>query len=328
MIEKIIDKANSNQKAEKYVRRLLENAPLSLIYKTFRKKDIKVNGHWIKKDHVLMEGDTLRIYITEAQLEEFQKPREAIKAPLEYPIVYEDENILVVDKPSGLLVIGDEKESRNTLARKVLDYLYYKGEFDPANHSFVPSPAHRLDRNTAGLVVFGKTNEALSELTRLFKERDDIHKKYLAIVVGSTDQEGTINKPLKKDSNTGLVTVCPIEKGGKTAITKYKTLTICGGFSLIEVELLTGRTHQIRAHMASIGHPIIGDGKYGDFNLNREIKAKYGWSNQFLHAYKMSFKHPLPPLDYLAGKEFESKLDEEESKLLQTFFGTPKIFYE
>ena len=328
MIEKIIDKANSNQKAEKYVRRLLENAPLSLIYKTFRKKDIKVNGHWIKKDHVLMEGDALRIYITEAQLEEFQKPREAIKAPLEYPIVYEDENILVVDKPSGLLVIGDEKESRNTLARKVLDYLYYKGEFDPANHSFVPSPAHRLDRNTAGLVVFGKTNEALSELTRLFKERDDIEKKYLTIVVGTTDKEGIINKPLKKDSSTGLVTVCSLEKGGKTAITKYKTFKTVMGFSLVEVKLLTGRTHQIRAHLASIGHPIMGDGKYGDFASNRYVKQKYGWSNQFLHAYKMSFKHPLPPLDYLAGKEFESKLGEEESKLLQTFFGTPKIFYE
>ena len=165
MIEKIIDKANSNQRAEKYVRRLLEKAPLSLIYKTFRKKDIKVNGHWIKKEQILMEGDVLRIYITDAQLEEFQKPREAIKSPLTYPIVYEDDKVLVVDKPAGLLVIGDDKETRNTLARKVLDYLYYKDEFDPNDHSFVPSPAHRLDRNTSGLVIFGKTNEALSELT-------------------------------------------------------------------------------------------------------------------------------------------------------------------
>lgn len=320
MIEKIIDKANSNQRAEKYVRRLLEKAPLSLIYKTFRKKDIKVNGHWIKKEQILMEGDVLRIYITDAQLEEFQKPREAIKSPLTYPIVYEDDKVLVVDKPAGLLVIGDDKETRNTLARKVLDYLYYKDEFDPNNHSFVPSPAHRLDRNTSGLVIFGKTNEALSELTRLFKERDDIHKKYLTVVVGELPQEGIIDKPLKKDSATGLVSVCPIKDGGKTAITKYKTIKVCRGFSLVEVELLTGRTHQIRAHFASIGHPIIGDGKYGDFATNRDIKAKFGLQYQFLHAYKMSFGSPKSPLEYLAGKEFASEMTKEESNLLSVLF--------
>jgi len=327
MIEKIIDKANSNQKAEKYVRRLLEKAPLSLIYKTFRKKDIKVNGHWIKKDHILMEGDTLRIYITEAQLEEFSKPREAVKAPLEYPIVYEDDKILIIDKPAGLLVVGDEKETRNTLARKVLDYLYYKDEFDPDNHSFVPSPAHRIDRNTSGLVIFGKTNEALSELTRLFKERDDIDKRYLTIVVGSLENdEGTIDKPLKKDSSTGMVSVCSLKDGGKTAITKYKVLARCGGFSKVEVELLTGRTHQIRAHFASIGHPIIGDGKYGDFSINRELKQMYGLQYQYLHAYKMSFKNPGYPLKYLSNKEFISKALENENSLMNIFFGRPKLF--
>ncbi|MCQ2799852.1 MAG: RluA family pseudouridine synthase [Bacilli bacterium] len=329
MIEKIIDKANANQKAEKYVRRLLEKAPLSLIYKTFRKKDIKVNGRWIKKDHVLMEGDTLRIYITEAQLEEFSKPREAVKAPLEYPIVYEDSNILIVDKPAGLLVVGDDKETRNTLARKVLDYLYYKDEFDPSNHSFVPSPAHRIDRNTSGLVIFGKTNEALSELTRLFKERDDIDKRYLTIVVGKVENdEGVIDKPLKKDSATGMVSVCPLKDGGKTAITKYKVLARGGGFTKVEVELLTGRTHQIRAHFASIGHPIIGDAKYGDFSINRELKQLYGLQYQYLHAYKMSFKNPAAPLEYLSNKEFISKALENEKSLMNIFFGKPKLFYK
>ena len=303
MIEKIIDKANSNQRAEKYVRRLLEKAPLSLIYKTFRKKDIKVNGHWIKKEQILMEGDVLRIYITDAQLEEFQKPREAIKSPLAYPIVYEDDKVLVVDKPSGLLVIGDDKETRNTLARKVLDYLYYKDEFDPNNHSFVPSPAHRLDRNTAGLVIFGKTNESLSELTRLFKERDDIHKKYLTVVVGELPSEGTIDKPLKKDSATGLVSVCPIKDGGKTAITKYKTLKVCRGFSLVEVELLTGRTHQIRAQFSYIGNPLIGDTKYG------KAADGHGFTWQALCSYKLSFNFETDSehLDYLNGKTFSVK---------------------
>jgi 23S rRNA pseudouridine955/2504/2580 synthase len=200
------------------VRRYLSEAPLGYIYKAFRKKDIKANGHWIHKDYILQEGDVVRIYVTDQQLADFAKPREATKAMLPYPIVYEDEAVLIVDKPSGLLVIGDEEEKRNTLARKVLDYLYFKGEFDPNNHAFVPSPAHRLDRNTAGLVVFGKTDAALKELEELFKDRTEIDKRYTALVAGVLKGKGEINAPLKKNPESGLVSVTPSKKAGKKVL--------------------------------------------------------------------------------------------------------------
>jgi 23S rRNA pseudouridine955/2504/2580 synthase len=316
MKEIIVDKVNSGQKAEKFVRRFLSEAPLGYIYKAFRKKDIKANGHWIHKDYVLQEGDVVRVYVTDQQLADFLKPREATKAPLTFPIVYESENVLIVDKPSGLLVIGDEEEKRNTLARKVLDYLYYKNEFDPNHHVFVPSPAHRLDRNTAGLVVFGKTDAALKQLEELFKERTQLEKRYTALVAGVLMGEGDINAPLKKNPESGLVTVASTKDGGKDALTKYVVKESFEDSTLVEAELVTGRTHQIRVHFASIKHPLIGDGKYGDFAVNRLYKAQYGFDHQFLHATSISFKNVTGTLQELSGKTFHSDLTTEESNLL------------
>jgi 23S rRNA pseudouridine955/2504/2580 synthase len=316
MKEIVIDKANSGQKAEKFVRRFFSEAPLGYIYKAFRKKDVKANGHWVKKDYILQEGDVMRIYVSDEQLADFLKPREATKCMLPYPIVFEDENVLIVDKPSGLLVIGDEHETRNTLARKVLDYLYYKDEFDPNEHIFVPSPAHRLDRNTAGLVVFGKTDAALKQLEEVFKDRTEISKHYTALVSGILEGKGEIDAPLKKDVDSGLVSVTPVEKGGKNALTKYVSKETFLDSTLVDAELVTGRTHQIRVHFAYIDHPLIGDGKYGDFAANRRYKAKYGFSHQFLHATSISFGKMPSELKDLEGKTFVSPLSKEESDLL------------
>lgn len=316
MKEIVVNKQNSGQKIEKFVKRYLTEAPLGFIYKAFRKKDIKVNGHWVHKDHVVQEGDVVRIYVTDAQLADFAKPREAIKQDFPYEIVYESENVLIVNKPVGILVIGDANETRNTLARKVLDYLYFKGEFDPDNHIFVPSPAHRLDRNTAGLVVFGKTDAALHELEEMFKERVNIDKRYTALVAGELHGEGEINSALAKDSESGMVKVTPVSKGGKSAKTKYKVLKNYGDATLVECELITGRTHQIRVHMASIGHPLVGDGKYGDFQTNRNFKQLYNFDHQFLHATSLTFLYAKGVLAELDGKRFVSPLTKEESDLI------------
>jgi 23S rRNA pseudouridine955/2504/2580 synthase len=267
----------------------------------------------------------VRIYVTDQQLADFAKPREATKAMLPYPIVYEDEAVLIVDKPSGLLVIGDEEEKRNTLARKVLDYLYFKGEFDPNNHAFVPSPAHRLDRNTAGLVVFGKTDAALKELEELFKDRSEIDKRYTALVAGVLKGKGEINAPLKKNPESGLVSVCPVEEGGKESLTRYVVQENFGDSTLVEAELVTGRTHQIRVHFQSIDHPIIGDGKYGDFSANRHYKAVYGFDHQFLHATSLSFKNVGGVLVILKDKTFVSPLSEEEARLVATLRAGDKM---
>ncbi len=314
MKEITITKANDGQRIEKFVRHYLSEAPLGYIYKAFRKKDIKINGHWVKKDAIVHEGDVVRIYVTENQLEDFAKPKEIFSKPFNHPIVYEDGNILLVNKPSGLLVMGDEKEKRVTLANDVLSYLYGKGEYSPNDSSFTPSPAHRLDRNTSGIIAFGKTDEALKELTLLFKERNNIDKRYLALVAGIPDRdEGEIRAPLLKDESKGLVTV---SKNGKEAITKYKVIEKYNDCSLLECELLTGRTHQIRVHLAYIGHPIVGDGKYGNFEINRLFKNRYRVSNQFLIAYSLSFKDVGGALSYLSNRTFKISLEKEQKALL------------
>ena len=318
MKEVTITSSNAGQKAEKFVKKYLSEAPLGYIYKAFRKKDIKANGHWIKKDYILQEGDVLRIYVTDQQLEDFRKPRPAEKKPFPYPILYEDENVLIVSKPKGLLVYGDKTGVRETLGNAVLDYLYLKGDYDPEDASFTPSPAHRLDRNTSGIVVYGKTDAGLKDLTDLFKTRVGISKHYLALVLGDLEGEGEINKPLKKDEISGRVFICPLSNGGKTALTRYKAIERYGDYTLVECDLITGRTHQIRVHLASINHPIVGDPKYGDFEVNKVFKERFGLKDQFLHAYSLSFGNINKPIDYLSKKKFLAEMPNNKKEILDS----------
>ncbi len=313
-----VSEREDGQKVEKFVKKSLKEAPLGFIYKAFRKKDIKVNSHWVNPDYILKTGDEVKIFVTDEQLKDFHKARPVEKKEFPYEIVYEDNYVLIVNKPSGVLVIGDSKEKRNTLTQAVLDYLYLKGEFDPNQPSFVPSPAHRLDRNTSGLVIFGKKDSSLKELERLFKERDQLDKRYYALVVGEIKEKGEINAPLKKDEETGKVMVCPISKGGKTAKTLYKPIKAYDGFTLLECELITGRTHQIRAHLSYIGHPIAGDQKYGDFMVNKTLKESFSLKDQFLHAYSLSFGEIKKPLDYLSKKKFIADMPKDKRDILDS----------
>lgn len=322
MKEIVVSSINAGQKAEKLVRKYLPEAPLGFIYKAFRKKDIKVNGHWVKKDFVVSEGDVVKIYVSEQQLEDFRKPRPVEKREFPYEIVYEDNEVLLINKPRGILVYGDKTGVRETLGNAVLDYLYLKGEYDPSETSFTPSPAHRLDRNTSGLVIYGKTDAALKQLTDLFKERKGISKHYLAFLVGNLNKDsGEIDKPLRKDAFSGRVSVCPLEEGGKTALTKYEVRKRYPGYTLVEADLITGRTHQIRVHFASIGHPLVGDEKYGDFASCRLVKERTGLDSQFLHAYKMSFSSLAGALSGLSGKSFEAAMPKELLKAIEILTG-------
>jgi len=309
-----ISSKEANQRVDKYVKKFLNEAPLSFIYKLFRKKDVKINGHWVKENYILNEGEELTIYVTDSQIEEFNKPKEIEKVTLNHQIVYEDENILIINKPRGLLVHGDEGEKKLTLANQVINYLYFKGEYDPKNdHGFIPAPAHRLDRNTSGLVCFAKNLVSLQELEDLFKKKEEIVKEYKALVVGKFEGTKHIDAPLLKDAKTGLVR---ISKQGKNAETIVKFAENHGDFTLVNIQILTGRTHQIRVHLASIGYPVVGDAKYGDFKVNKEVREKYKFENQFLTAYKLTFKNLKGHLSYLSGKSFEVKLPEDEEKLL------------
>ena len=314
MISLVVKKEESGQTLEKYVKKVLNLAPISFIYKLFRKKDVKINGHWQDKKYVINEGEEVKIYVTDSQLEEFKSQKD-IKASLDISnwIIYEDDNILLINKPRGVLVQKDNSGDE-ALDDMVLAYLSNKGEYDLNSISaYKPAPAHRLDRNTAGIVVFGKNINALRELADIINDKSKVSKRYLALVKGEIDKAGEINAPLEKNAKNGRVYV---NENGKPSITKYKVKEKLNGFTLLEVELLTGRTHQIRVHMAYINHPVIGDSKYGDFTLNKEIESKYGFKNQFLVAYQLCFNSLDNNLKYLSGKKFEIPLPEELSNIL------------
>ena len=314
----IIQKSEEGQTLEKYIQKLLVSAPISFIYKLFRKKDVKVNGHHEDRKFIISENDEVAIYIKEEQFEEFLKEK-AFKPNNQIKdwIVYEDENVLFINKPRGLLVQKSAPQDES-LDQLVVEYLIYKGEYDPSKElAFKPGPAHRLDRNTSGIVAFGKNHQALELLFELFKNHDLINKHYLALVVGQMEKDkDSINAPLKKDEKTNTVTVASLEKGGKTAKTVYKVVKAYKDYSLLDVTLLTGRTHQIRVHLAYVHHPIIGDEKYGDFAANRVFKQKYGFNKQFLHAYKIGFGDLPSPLTNLSRKEFTAEPNEEIANIL------------
>lgn len=308
----------ANQRIDKLIRRVLKEAPISFIYKMFRQKDIKVNGKKVDISYITNLGDTIEIYLKDSLLEEF-KTNTAIKpVKVNLDIIYEDENICVVNKPKGLLVHGNDDERRNTLQNIFINYMLAKKEYDPSKSvSFIPSPAHRLDRNTSGICILGKNLPTMQTLLEMFREKKSIKKTYLALLVGDDiNKLGTIDKPLIKDSTTGKVRVGRIEKGAKTAITKYRCLKKYDGFAYVEAELVTGRTHQLRVHFQSIGHPIVGDAKYGDFFTNSQFEEMYGLKSQFLHASTFEFLEVNGYLSYLSGKKFTAKLPEKEEKIL------------
>ena len=319
MISFIIKKEEEGQTLEKFVKKVLSEAPLSFIYKLFRKKDVKVNGHWQDKKYLISSGEEISIYITNSQLDEFKRQVESKQVEdISNWIIYEDENILLVNKPRGVLVQKNSEDS-NALDEMVISYLINKGEYNPnKNLGYKPAPAHRLDRNTAGIVVFGKNIATLRYLSEALNDKSVISKRYLALVKGEIDKDGEINVPLLKNSKTQRVIV---SNEGKPSITRYKVVEIFKGYTLLEVELLTGRTHQIRVHMAYINHPVVGDSKYGDYELNKLLESKYNFKNQFLEAYQLDFHKLNNPLKYLSGRSFKISLNDEFLNLINSIKG-------
>lgn len=307
----------ANQRVDKFIKRWIKEAPLSFIYKLFRQKDVKVNGKKVDIKYILQDGDTLFIYLKPDLLEKFKK--DYVEKPISTPldIIYEDKNIVVVNKPRGLLIHSDGKDSKFTLANMLTSYLIQKGEFNPNNsYGFVPGPCHRLDRNTTGIVICAKNLPAMQELLALFRDRTQIKKSYTALVYGKLNGSGTINIPLVKDADKGMVRAGTLKEGAKTAITEYKRVKQFSNTALVNVELLTGRTHQIRAHFSLIGHPVVGDGKYGNFEINKEFEDLYGLKSQFLHAATFSFLKIDGVLSYLSGMTFEAPLPDHLRKIL------------
>ena len=314
----IIHQSEAGQTLEKYIQKLLVSAPMSFIYKLFRKKDIKVNGHHEDRKFIVSENDEISIYVKEEQFEQFLKEKEyQANNKIKDWIIYEDDNVLFLNKPRGLLVQKSAPQDES-LDQLVVEYLIHQGEYHPEEEkAFKPGPAHRLDRNTSGIVAFGKNHQTLELLFQLFKDHELINKHYLALVVGQMEKEkDAITAPLKKDEKNNKVVVAPTDKGGKTAKTVYRLVKKYADYSLLDITLLTGRTHQIRVHLSYINHPIVGDSKYGDFSANRVFKEKYHFNNQFLHAYKIGFGELPYPLNNLSKKEFTAEPNEEIANIL------------
>ena len=305
MREFTIGKNDAGQRLDRFVAKNLPLLPPALLQKYIRLKRIKVNGKGSKRDVRLETGDILQLYIND---EFFDKPNEenlfltVFKPQLN--IVYEDENLLLVDKRPGMSVHADETEKVNTLINHIQAYLYQKREWNPKwENAFAPALCNRIDRNTGGIVIAAKNAEALRIINEKIRAHE-LEKSYLCITVGRPKRpEGKIEGFLLKDEAKKEVRFFhkPVP-GGKTAVTLYKTLESRNGLSLVECRLLTGRTHQIRISMAEIGCPLLGDGKYGKGNVNR----RYHETRQALYSYKLRFDFPTDAgtLNYLKGKEF------------------------
>lgn len=304
----IIEKNDAGQRLDKFISKALPSLPKTLMYKYLRLKRIKLNGKKADIATRLKEGDSIDMYINDEFFVEKEEKYSFLGAGKNLDILYEDDNIMLLDKKAGLLSHPDEGEYIDTLICRVQRYLYEKGEYDPKNEvSFTPALANRIDRNTGGIVMAAKNAESLRVLNEKIKFRE-IKKLYLCLLIGCpSEKSAVLHGYITKDEKKNKVTVLSSpEPGAREIRTKYTVLDSKNGITLAEVDLLTGRTHQIRAHMASIGCPLLGDGKYG---TNAQNKKYGGYKKQCLYSYKtvFDFKTDAGILNYLKGKSFEAK---------------------
>lgn len=322
MRELIVDKNENEQRIDRFLRKYLEEASRGFVYKMLRKKNITLNGKRAKPEDMIYEGDKIQLYLADETIDKFRRKIDIIKSDLIPDIVYEDENIILINKKTNILSHGSGGDYEENIVDSMISYLIQKGDYVPRiERTFSPSICNRLDRNTSGIIVGAKNYEALKEINRAFKE-SQIRRFYKTIVRGNVEKDIIANAYLSKDEDRNLATIYEkADEGLKEIETHINVLANKNGYSLLEVELKTGRTHQIRAHLESLNYPIIGDRKYGNRDINNIFKEKYKLKDQWLHGYKIEFQGLEGDLEYLNGKIFTSEADENYRQIEIDLFG-------
>ena len=329
MVQITVKEVDSGQRLDKYLGKYLKEAPKSFLYKMMRKKNITLNGKKAQGNEILKEKDEIRLFLAAETIEKFRGAgkEEGVQGLLDIP--YEDAQVLFVNKPAGML---SQKAAREdvSLVEYLTGYLQEKEKAgEERGDTFRPGICNRLDRNTSGLVAAGKTVKGLQALSEAFRERT-MHKYYLALVRGRIAKPAYIKGYLKKDEKKNQVRITEKEiKGSLPIETRYKPLEISqGGDTLLMVELLTGRSHQIRSHLASIGHPVIGDRKYGEKKSNDRYERKYGVKSQLLHAWKLQFSWEEGTLKGLSERTVTAQPPDLFQKVLEGEGFDEKIYRE
>lgn len=305
-------KTDEGTRLDKFLLKYMNTAPSSFIHKMLRKKNIKLNGKKAEGSILLKEGDVIDIYISDASLENFMSKRQIKPVDIKPDIVYEDENIILCNKPVGILSQGNGSEDVN-INDALLYYLYKKGEYDISEESvFKPGICNRLDRNTGGIIAMGKNAAASAALNKAFSQRG-VSKLYIGVLKGELSKKGSIEGWIGKNEENKVTFYSEKTENALYSKTLYRPLCIKEGYTLVELELFSGRTHQIRVAMEHLGYPVIGDRKYGG------RKDLFGAGHQILYAYKLVFGDNKGVLSYLNGREFVIKKDSILEKVSEFF---------
>lgn len=321
MREITITSIDKGQRLDKYLAKYLNKAPKSFIYKMLRKKNIKHNHVKATGSELLLDGDIITLYFSEETLENFMSERVLKSANKKLNILFEDENILAVNKPLGILSHSEKKSDADTLVDRILLYLHDNNVFSlDKTSTFTPAIVNRLDRNTSGIVLCGKNLNSVQALNKMIGIRR-IVKEYETIVVGDLKNSGHLKNYFVKDKNKNMGKIVnSFLDGAKEIETEYTPIKSNGEYTLVSIRLITGKSHQIRVHMNSIGHPLLGDPRYGNKVHNAKAKELYKVNHQLLTATKVTFKEDEGPLSYLCGKEITSPVPKVFQNVKNTIF--------